>query len=183
MSDPWSRFSILTARSSGGSDAWLIDASRSVPSARLSVFWTPTTTTGGHRSRRPEGNQCRPRQRKRWMQRQNGQHRGCSFTATPLEESTLRLPFRLLGGGGDGWARNVRPRLEKGRATSEGQCEGARCISWRRLLLRRRRSVSASNHWRVRKGDVGAAPNLPLGRNKELSVALRGRKQELIKVP
>ena len=98
------------------------------------------------------------------------------------EESTLHLPFRLLGGGGDGWARNVRPRLEKGRATSEGQCEGARCISWRRLLLRRRRSVSASSLWRVTKCDLGAAPNLLLGRNQELDVApnrLRGRRQKL----
>ena len=181
VSDPWSRVSILTAGSSGGSDAWLIDASRSMPSTRLSVFWSPTTTTGGHGSRYG-GDSCWPRQRKRWMQRQNGQHRGCSFTATPLEESTLHQPFGLLGGGGDGWARNVRPRLEKGRATSEGQCEGARCISWRRLLLRRRRSVSASSLWRVTKCDLGAAPNLLLGRNQELDVApnrLRGRRQKL----
>ena len=68
----------------------------------------------------------------------------------------------------------------KGRAASEGQCEGARCISWRLLLLRRRRSVSA----RVTKCDVGAAPNLLLGRNEELDVApnrLRERRQELLK--
>ena len=72
----------------------------------------------------------------------------------------------------------------KGRAASEGQCEGARCISWRLLLLRRRRSVSASSLWRVTKCDVGAAPNLLLGRNEELDVApnrLRERRQELIK--
>ena len=72
----------------------------------------------------------------------------------------------------------------KGRAASEGQCEGARCISWRLLLLRRRRSVSASSLWRVTKCDVGAAPNLLLGRNEELDVApnrLRERRQELLK--
>ena len=72
----------------------------------------------------------------------------------------------------------------KGRAASEGQCEGARCISWRLLLLRRRRSVSASSLWRVTKCHVGAAPNLLLGRNEELDVApnrLRERRQELIK--
>ena len=56
----------------------------------------------------------------------------------------------------------------KGRAASEGQCEGARCISWRLLLLRRRRSVSASS-LRVGKGKGGAAPN-----------RLRGRRQELL---
>ena len=74
----------------------------------------------------------------------------------------------------------------KGRAASEGQCEGARCISWRLLLLRRRLSVSASSLKRVTKGDVGAAPNLLLGRNEELDVApnrLRERRQELIKAP
>ena len=68
----------------------------------------------------------------------------------------------------------------KGRAASEGQCEGARCIAWRLLLLRRRRSVSA----RVTKCDVGAAPNLLRGRNEEFDVApnrLRERRQELIK--
>ena len=76
--------------------------------------------------------------------------------------------------------------IAKGRAASEGQCEGARCISWRLLLLRRRRSVSASSLWRVTKCDVGAAPNLLLGRNEELDVApnrLRERRQELIKAP
>ena len=69
----------------------------------------------------------------------------------------------------------------KGRAASEGQCEGARCISWRLLLLRRRLSVSASSLKRVTKGDVGAAPNLLLGRNQELDVApngLRGRRHD-----
>ena len=54
------------------------------------------------------------------------------------------------------------------------------------LWRRRRRSVSASSLWRVTKCDVGAAPNLLLGRNEELDVApnrLRERRQELIKAP
>ena len=54
------------------------------------------------------------------------------------------------------------------------------------LLLRRRRSVSASSLWRVTKCDLGVAPNLLLGRNQELNVApnlLRGRRQELIVAP
>ena len=70
------------------------------------------------------------------------------------------------------WTSNFMPR---------GQCEGARCISWRLLLLRRRLSVSASSPKRVTKGDVGAAPNPPLGRNQELDVApnrLRGSKRD-----
>ena len=75
----------------------------------------------------------------------------------------------------------------KGRAASHGPVAVAPpCIAWRLLLLRRRRSVSASSLWRVTKCDLGVAPNLLLGRNQELGVApnlLRGRRQELIVAP
>ena len=78
------------------------------------------------------------------------------------------LPFGSTNEGSNSMQRGSA----KGRAASHGLVAVAPpCIAWRLLMLRRRRSVSASSLWRDTKCDLGVAPNLLLEKNRELGVA------------